>query len=1309
MARAGWLAGAILLGGLLPGGGGLLAGGPGARPALAQEEPPAPMRGPVAWSLLSTANGDLEIPTGAGSEQTASLILDVDRDGVLDFVIGDRGAAPSLVWYRREISGWTKFVIDATPLFIEAGGAAFDVDGDGDLDVVEGGDVRSNQIWWWENPYPDFHPTTPWVRRLIKDGGANQTHDCLFGDFDGDGEAEFAFWNQGASTLFLAEIPDDPRSGQPWPYVPIYTTTGLVEGLAAGDVDGDGTLDLVGGGYWFEHVGDGSFAPHVVDAGQAFSRAAVGQLVPGGRPEIVFVIGDSKSNPPVDGKGPLQVYEWNGSAWDATALLPFDTDHGHSLALADFNRDGHLDVFNAEMDLLGNDDAALRIFYGDGQGGFVLQEVAVGVDNHESKIGDLDGDGDLDILGKPFADSPGLNIWINEGAPLGVLPLDRWERHSVDPAQPWLSVFALPGDLDGDGLTDIASGGWWYRNTGDYAVWPRQPFGAPLHNVALLHDFDHDGDLDALGTSGQSQTPVHPGSPELYWARNDGFGNFSVLSNVAAGHTTDPSTAFVQGIQAGSFQPGAPLQLAISWNFGEFGRSGVDLLTVPADPSQELWPLETISPFSEGEELAAADLDGDGDLDLFQGSGWLRNDGASWTRITVTDRIGTNDPYDDGDRVRLADLDGDGDLDAVVGLLFETQSEPVDLVWLENPGNPEHEWPLHVVAQGIWGGFSLSVADMDNDGDPDIVLGEHVGLTRLLIFENHGDASAWTQHVADPGGAGIDHHDGALAVDFDGDGDLDVLSLGWHNQKVWLFENHAVEPDPSGDRSPPSAPAGLTATAYSSSRVDLAWQRSVDDRGFIQRYEIQRDGVPIGTATGTTFEDRGVAPLTVYRYAVVAVDLAGNRSAPSAGADAVTPPYDGVAPSPPGPLVATIVSPTRVDLDWEPAHDDVGVAGYEIRRDGEIAGDETAPPAALRGLLPGTSYAVSVSAYDAEGNRSAPAELQVTTPPPPSGLWGGWAFEESPQTQAALDASGYENDGLLGNNATRSAAGYFGSALELSGATGRVDLAGLDIHSDRLTIMMWIHADDFGSYDARLISKSTSPAEQDHVWMLSTFTGPRLRFRLRTAGVTSTLVASSGTLQAGRWHHVAASYDGAAMRLYLDGALVGSLAKTGPVARDPNVPTWIGSNPGTFDQVFDGRIDEVKIFGRALSAAEIAQEMAAPLPATQRGPCGDGADNDGDGRVDAPPAGNDPGCRTALSAKEDPQCDDGVDNDGNGKLDWDGGGAGVPDPACAGRPWKDDEAAPRLVCGKGAELALLLPLAVTLRRGLRGRRRAPRG
>lgn len=188
-----------------------------------------------------------------------------------------------------------------------------------------------------------------------------------------------------------------------------------------------------------------------------------------------------------------------------------------------------------------------------------------------------------------------------------------------------------------------------------------------------------------------------------------------------------------------------------------------------------------------------------------------------------------------------------------------------------------------------------------------------------------------------------------------------------------------------GDTQAPTTPTGLTATAVSSTQIDLSWNASTDNVA-VTGYLIERcsgtgcvNFAQIATPTGTTFNDTGRTSSTAYSYRVRAQDAVPNYSGYSSTASATTPAAgDTQAPSIPTNLSATAVSSTQINLSWTASTDNVGVTGYLVERC-EGAGcssfSQIATPTATTyddtGRTASTSYSYRVRAQDAIPNYSA--------------------------------------------------------------------------------------------------------------------------------------------------------------------------------------------------------------------------------------------------------------------------------------------------------------------------------------------------
>ena len=191
--------------------------------------------------------------------------------------------------------------------------------------------------------------------------------------------------------------------------------------------------------------------------------------------------------------------------------------------------------------------------------------------------------------------------------------------------------------------------------------------------------------------------------------------------------------------------------------------------------------------------------------------------------------------------------------------------------------------------------------------------------------------------------------------------------------------------------SGPTVPAGLTASAASSSEIDLSWSASTDSLG-VTGYDVERcagsgctNFAQIDQPTGLTYIDSGLAASTTYTYRVRAIDAGGNLGGYSSAVSATTPAAGGGGggsdtqpPTAPTSLTANSASGVAITLSWGASTDNVGVAGYLIEQClgtgctafAQVTSASTSPYT-VAGLASSTSYTFRIRASDAAGNLSA--------------------------------------------------------------------------------------------------------------------------------------------------------------------------------------------------------------------------------------------------------------------------------------------------------------------------------------------------
>ncbi len=291
-------------------------------------------------------------------------------------------------------------------------------------------------------------------------------------------------------------------------------------------------------------------------------------------------------------------------------------------------------------------------------------------------------------------------------------------------------------------------------------------------SAVLAADIDGDGDLDVVSTSA--------GDHRVSWYPNsDGKGNFGTEQLISE------SMNRAKVIHAADLD----------------GDGDLDIISASQDDESIVWfentsgsgdfgsPVTITTASQITESVYAADIDGDGDLDLVSGSSGNRAHKVSWyENVNGRGNFGGQknlipSNLRGADSALAGDLDGDGDLDIVYGTIDQ-------VVWLRNTNGKGAFSSRIFIATDILGFKEIRLVDMDNDGDLDVLFSStRIAGDRISImwYKNNGTGN----FVAQPP---VDNFDlsGAWSVypaDFDKDGDMDVVSTSRTDNTVIWFEN----------------------------------------------------------------------------------------------------------------------------------------------------------------------------------------------------------------------------------------------------------------------------------------------------------------------------------------------------------------------------------------------------------------------------------------------------------------------------------------------------------------------------------------
>ena len=398
---------------------------------------------------------------------------------------------------------------------------------------------------------------------------------------------------------------------------------------------------------------------------------------------------------------------------------------------------------------------------------------------------DMDADGDLDILSASY---DGLIAW--------------WENDGANPPGPWtkhvVTVFAdgahaaVAAQFDGDGDLDVFTATFngaevvWFENGSVPDPWREHEisFDAPFACDVWAEDLDGDGDTDVL-------------------VNYDAY---------------------------------------LDW--------------YEQEPAPTLWTKHVLAPFPAGSlSVQAADVDQDGDMDVATGAHWYDSNGAADPAFTSRQVI-TFPTAQAVNSAFVTDVDRDGDLDIV-------SAEDNRIAWHENRGGSPLAWTSRTIETAVDMALSVHAADLDGDTDVDVLSGSFMDDTIAWYENDGGSLPSFTRRTITTGAWGARS---VFAADLEGDGDVDVLSGTQRDHDIVWYVNELDYVDTDGDgmrNELDCAPANATAFAVPGAirnlRFDsakrLTWSAEAPRSGSGTVFDVLRgpvDELPVGSGPGET-------------------------------------------------------------------------------------------------------------------------------------------------------------------------------------------------------------------------------------------------------------------------------------------------------------------------------------------------------------------------------------------------------------------------------------------------------------------------